>query len=184
LSISAGQQENTVCLCAVLRHRHDCRCSNFTQKPEIGAYCFKFQQYGIDLETLSLQMFLSKDRRTIMSEINVAGKTVQLDNEGFLVNQEDWNHDVAQQIAKNEEIDTLDEEQLEIIEFLRNYYNKYHAFPILNYVCKHIGQKRECLNREFVNPMKAWKIAGLPPLDDVHFITFDGVHYQIEDPPG
>ncbi len=119
-----------------------------------------------------------------MTEINVAGKNVQLDDEGFLVNQDDWDHTVARMIARNENIEELDDEQLEIIEFLRNYFKKYHAFPILNYVCKHIGQKKECLNREFVNPMKAWKIAGLPPLDDVHFISFDGKHYQLEDPPG
>ena len=119
-----------------------------------------------------------------MSELNAGGKKIQLDAEGFLINREDWNRDVAQLIAKNEDIETLDDEQLEIIEFLRNYYSKYHAFPILNYVCKHIGQKKECLNREFINPMKAWKIAGLPQLDDVHFITFNGKDYQLEDPPG
>jgi tRNA 2-thiouridine synthesizing protein E len=120
-----------------------------------------------------------------MKEITIAGKNIQLDDEGFLVNQEDWNHDVARRIAKNEAIDPLDDEQLEIIEFLRNYYGRHHAFPILNYVCKNIGQKKECLNREFVNPMKAWKIAGLPQLDDVHFVTLDGgKHYRIEDPPG
>jgi tRNA 2-thiouridine synthesizing protein E len=116
-----------------------------------------------------------------MNEISVAGKKIVLDDDGFLVNRENWSREVAQQIAKNENIDELDEEQIEIIEFLREYYSKYHAFPILNYVCKHVGQKKECLNKEFVNPMKAWKIAGLPKLDGIHFVAVDGKHYKLEE---
>ncbi len=119
-----------------------------------------------------------------MTEISVAGKKITLDEEGFLINKEDWNRDVAHQIAKNEGIEELDDEQMEIIEFMRYYWGKFHAFPILNYVCKNIGHERECVHHEFVNPMKAWKIAGLPKLDDVHFISFDGKHFQKEDPPG
>jgi len=39
-----------------------------------------------------------------MGEITVAGKKIKLDEEGFLVNQEDWNCDVAREIAKREGI--------------------------------------------------------------------------------
>ena len=116
-----------------------------------------------------------------MRDIKVAGKSIQLDEEGFLVNQEDWNHDVAREIAKNAGIDKLDDDQMEIIEFLRKYYKKFNAFPILNYVCKHVEQPRECLNNEFVNPMNAWKIAGLPKLDGIHFVAVDGKNYKLEE---
>ena len=59
----------------------------------------------------------------------------------------------------------------------------------LNYVCKHIHQPNkhihqpnECVNEQFVNPEKAWKIAGLPPLDGVHFISLDGgKHYLLQE---
>jgi len=119
-----------------------------------------------------------------MSEITVAGKKIALDEDGFLVNQEDWNFEVAREIARMEDIVDLDEEQLEIIEFMRNYYNKFNAFPILNYVCRHIDQPKQCVNNEFINPMKAWKIAGLPKLEGVHFITVDGKNYLMEDFPG
>ncbi|MGB3212491.1 MAG: TusE/DsrC/DsvC family sulfur relay protein [Desulforhopalus sp.] len=116
-----------------------------------------------------------------MSNINVAGKSIQLDDEGFLVNQEDWNHAVAREIAKKNGIDKLDDDQMEIIEFLRKYYKKFNAFPILNYVCKHVEQSKECLNNEFVNPMNAWKIAGLPRLDGIHFVAVDGKNYKLEE---
>ncbi len=116
-----------------------------------------------------------------MSDINVAGKRIKLDDEGFLENQEDWNHAVAREIAKIAGIDTLDDDHMEIIEFLRKYYKKFNAFPILNNVCKHVEQPRECLNNEFVNPMNAWKIAGLPRLDGIHFVAVDGKNYKMEE---
>lgn len=119
-----------------------------------------------------------------MSEITVGGKAIEVDEEGFLVNQDDWNFDVARELAKQVGIYDLDEEQFEIISFMRKYYNKYNAFPILNYVCRHIDQPKQCVNDEFINPMKAWKIAGLPKMSGVHFVTVDGKNYQMEDFPG
>ncbi|MCL7489289.1 MAG: TusE/DsrC/DsvC family sulfur relay protein [Desulfobulbaceae bacterium] len=119
-----------------------------------------------------------------MGEITVAGKKIALDEDGFLINQDDWNHEVAREIAKQVDIAPLDEEQLEIIEFMRNYYKKFNAFPILNYVCKHVDQPKQCVNNEFINPMKAWKIAGLPKLSGVHFVSVDGKNYLMEDFPG
>lgn len=117
-----------------------------------------------------------------MREIKTSsGKTIVLDEEGYLMDQDKWDHEVAQEIAKQLDLPQLDQEQLEIIEFLRNYYQKYHAFPILNYVCKHVGHPRDCLNNEFVNPMAAWKIAGLPKLDGIHFVSFDGKNYKLEE---
>jgi len=34
---------------------------------------------------------------------------------------------------------------------------------------------------EFDNPEKAWKIAGLPKFDGVHFVKLDGERYKMED---
>lgn len=101
-------------------------------------------------------------------------KPVNIDKDGFLVNENDWNEDVAQVLASHEGLPTLSTEQLEIIRFMREYYHKFEAFPILNYVCKGIERPRECVNEEFINPEKAWKIAGLPKLDGVHFVSVDG----------
>lgn len=115
-----------------------------------------------------------------MADKHASGKNITLDNEGFLVDQEDWNHDVARVIAKQTGIDELNDEQMEIIEFLRKYYQKFNAFPILNYVCKHVKQSQSCLNDEFINPMNAWKIAGLPKLDGIHFVAVDGKKYKLE----
>jgi tRNA 2-thiouridine synthesizing protein E len=37
------------------------------------------------------------------------------------------------------------------------------------------------VNEEFINPMKAWKIAGLPKLDLVEFVAVDGKHYMMQE---
>jgi len=116
-----------------------------------------------------------------MKKISVAEKIITLDDEGFLQDQEEWDHDVARAIANQLDIPDLDVEQIEIIDFMRDYYKKFEAFPILSYVCKHVGQPKECINSEFVDPMKAWKIAGLPKLDGIHFVSFDGKNFRLEE---
>lgn len=115
-----------------------------------------------------------------MEKITYAGGSVDIDAEGFLVNLEDWNENVAQALAAREGVRELSEDMLEVIRFMRTYYKKFNAFPILNYVCKNIHQPRECVSEEFMNPEKAWKIAGLPKLAGIHFVSVDGKQYLLE----
>ncbi|MDF1614383.1 TusE/DsrC/DsvC family sulfur relay protein [Desulfurivibrio dismutans] len=117
-----------------------------------------------------------------MPQLTYAGGSVEIDDQGYLVNLADWNEDVAQAVATREGMDQLDEAMLEVIRFLRSYYQKFNAFPILNYVCKNIHQPRNCVSDEFINPEKAWKIAGLPKMEGFHFISTDGRHYVMEAP--
>lgn len=117
-----------------------------------------------------------------MAQLTYPGGSVEIDDNGFLVNLDDWNEGVAKAVAAREGIDKLDEEMMEVIRFMRSYYMKFKAFPILNYVCKNVDQPRNCVSDEFINPEKAWKIAGLPKLAGVHFISTDGKHYVMEAP--
>jgi tRNA 2-thiouridine synthesizing protein E len=116
-----------------------------------------------------------------MATIECAGKTIEIDDHGFLSNLDDWSEDVAQLLASREGIDVLSSEQMEIISFMRSYYLKFNVFPILNQLCKIVHQPRKCVNEQFINPEKAWKIAGLPKLSGIHFITIDGTNYKMEE---
>lgn len=116
-----------------------------------------------------------------MAEIEHAGKTITLDDEGYLADSKEWNPEIAQILADREGMPPLTEEQLMILEFMRKYYDKFHAFPILNYLCKQTDQPRGCVNEQFINPDKAWKIAGLPKLSGVHFVSMDGEHFIMEE---
>ena len=116
-----------------------------------------------------------------MASINYEGKNIRFDTDGYLTNQGDWNEDIALIMATREGFEELTSEQLAIIKFMRGYYKKYSAFPNLNYVCKTIDQPRKCVNDQFINPEKAWKIAGLPKLDGIHFVTMDGKQFIMEE---
>jgi len=115
-----------------------------------------------------------------MSTLEIKGKKIIVDEEGFLSNQEDWDEDVAMVLATNEGIESLSKEQMDIIRFMREYFLKYKVFPILNNVCRIAHQPKECVTENFINPEKAWKIAGLPKQEGVHFVTLDGKHYFME----
>ena len=96
---------------------------------------------------------------------------IHLDDEGYLINTEDWNEKVACAMAEREGI--LDEcpltiEKMEILKFMRDYYKRFNSFPILRAICKKIHQPKDCEYEQFPDPIKAWKIAGLPkPVTEV-----------------
>ena len=115
-----------------------------------------------------------------MTTLEYAGKEIALDENGFLINQDVWNEEVGKLLAKREGLDTLSEEQLDIIRFMREYYLKYEVFPLLNNVCRITNQPNRCVNEQFVNPELAWKIAGLPRQDGIRFVTLDGKNYSME----
>ena len=104
-----------------------------------------------------------------MPILKQADITINLDNDGFLLNIEDWNEMAANALAEREGLGTLTKDQLDVLKFMREYYKKYNFFPILRYVCKNVHQPKDCVNEEFMNPVQAWKIAGLPnPGDEVN----------------
>jgi tRNA 2-thiouridine synthesizing protein E len=86
----------------------------------------------------------------------------EVDDAGFMVNISDWNERVACAIAEREGVEELTKDRMDIINFLRSYYMEFHAFPILRGVCRDIHKPKDCVRDEFIDPLKAWKIAGLP----------------------
>lgn len=97
-----------------------------------------------------------------MNTIEYEGLSINLDDEGYLLDNEEWNEKVASALAKREGLEELAGEQMEIIKFMRSYYEQFHHFPILNAVCKNIHQEKDCVKHKFIDPLIAWKIAGLP----------------------
>ncbi len=87
---------------------------------------------------------------------------ITVDDDGFLVDLEDWSETVARVLAEQEGVGELSEDKLDILKFMREYYQKYNFFPIVRFVCKNVHQPRNCVTEQFIDPVKAWKIAGLP----------------------
>lgn len=113
-----------------------------------------------------------------MSQLEIGNTRIEVDQEGFLTRSDEWNEEIAAALAEHEGIHGLSKSKLEILNFLRVYFQENHSFPILKYVCKKIGAtSSSCITDEFVDPIKAWKIAGLPKPPQVFFTSFDGKKY-------
>jgi tRNA 2-thiouridine synthesizing protein E len=94
----------------------------------------------------------------------------QRDKQGFLVNLNDWNEDLACDIALEESI-TLTEDHWEVIHILRNFYHEYTVSPAMRILVKTVkqqlgddkGNSIHLLSLFPGSPAKiASKIAGLP----------------------
>ena len=95
-------------------------------------------------------------------------KTIQLDDEGYLENFDDWDEKVACALAERGEISKqcpLGEQQMEILKFIREYYKKFGSVPVVRAVCTHVHQPSHCEYLEFPDPITACKIAGIPKLN-------------------
>jgi tRNA 2-thiouridine synthesizing protein E len=105
-----------------------------------------------------------------MPIIEVNGKSYETDEEGYLVNLGEWNEDVANFIAKTENVE-MSTNHWEVVNFLRNYYEEYQIAPAVRVLTKAIGKQlgAEKGNSQYLyelfpyGPAKqACKIAGLP----------------------
>jgi len=72
--------------------------------------------------------------------IEVNGKSIETDEEGYLVNLGDWDEEVAKVLAGQDELD-LTENHWEVITFLRGYYDEYQIAPAVRVLTKAIGKK-------------------------------------------
>jgi len=94
---------------------------------------------------------------------NVTGFII--DEEGFLINPEDWSQLFAEQtldLASN----SLGMEQLKVISFIRDKFLRLGALPPMRTVCKSSGLDKAALKQTFGSCLQLWKAAGLPKPDD------------------
>ena len=99
-----------------------------------------------------------------MPNIEVNGKTVELDEDGFVVVLEQWDEEVAKFLAKEEGIEELSEEHWKLIQYLRNYFAEYGIAPMIRKMTKQSGfSLKEIYDLFPSGPAKgACKVAGLP----------------------
>jgi len=97
-----------------------------------------------------------------MKELNINGKTITLDDEGYLTDTSMWDEDVAKELAKAEGLELTDK-HLEVLKFLRNAFEKGEALTI-----RKVGKSGIVNIKEFYTlfpkgPLKlSSKLAGLP----------------------
>ena len=100
-----------------------------------------------------------------MPAIELAGKTYEVDEDGFLQALDKWDEQFAKAYANDEGIDgPLTEEHWKVIHYLRNYYQQFGIAPMIRKLCKETGFDLKKIYQLFPSgPAKgACKLAGLP----------------------
>ncbi len=102
--------------------------------------------------------------------IELNGKTYETDEEGYLADLSQWDEDIANYMAKEDDIELTDA-HWEVINFLREYYEEYQIAPAVRVLTKAIGKKlgKDKGNSKYLyqlfpyGPAKqACKFGGLP----------------------
>lgn len=94
-----------------------------------------------------------------------ADKEIEVDEDGFIQEPDQWSEDLACALAKTEEeVAELTPEHWKVINYLRNYYQQFGIAPMIRKLCKETGFELKYIYQLFPGgPAKgACKIAGLP----------------------
>ena len=106
------------------------------------------------------------ETRVLSSSTVIGGTEVEVDEDGFICNFDDWNEEVTVEFAKTEEIDEGDwtEEHWEVVYYLRRYYQKFGVAPMIRKLCEETEFPLKKIYALFpTGPAKgACKVAGLP----------------------
>lgn len=103
-----------------------------------------------------------------MAHVLCAGETVELNEEGFLVQPERWNEDLALALARQEEgLEELTEPHWAVLRCIRAHYLEHQAAPMVRTLCKASGVPLKQIYDLFPSgPARgACKLAGLPKPD-------------------
>lgn len=99
-----------------------------------------------------------------MAQKNIAGVSVDVNEEGYLTDSSQWNKEIASGIAKEEGISKLEDAHWKVIEFLRKDAEENESSPTIRRLKKVGGIETKVLYELFPGgPLKkATKISGLP----------------------
>lgn len=92
------------------------------------------------------------------------GRSLDVDEDGFIEQPDKWDEGVAKALAKGEGVDELTEEHWKLVNYLREYYLEFGVAPMIRKLCKQTGFKLKKVYELFPSgPAKgACKVAGLP----------------------
>ncbi len=98
----------------------------------------------------------------MMVSKGITGSSTTVD--GFLSELSSWNQQVAEELARRNEIWPLTEEHWKVVHFLRDYYLKYAQGPVILKISRATGLSVQRICELFPCGMVrgAYRIAGLP----------------------
>lgn len=99
-----------------------------------------------------------------METIELAGKVLEIDEDGFIQDPDAWDEEVAKGLATTESVEEMTEEHWKVVNYIRDYYIEFGTAPMIRKLCKKTSTDLKRIYELFPSgPAKgACKIAGLP----------------------
>jgi tRNA 2-thiouridine synthesizing protein E len=99
-----------------------------------------------------------------MATIEIQGRAIEVDTDGHMVNKNEWDENLAKELAKLEGINELTERHWIVLNFMRKEYETKGEAPSIRKLNKESGVSTKELYELFPGgpAKKAAKIAGLP----------------------
>lgn len=99
--------------------------------------------------------------------MQLGNQNIEMDGDGFMLEPQLWNRDLAALIAKEDGIENLTEDHWKVIEIIRNNYEEKGMAPMVRVICKETGLKLKQIYELFpLGPARgACRVAGLPKPD-------------------
>ncbi|MGD9385409.1 MAG: TusE/DsrC/DsvC family sulfur relay protein [Thioalkalispiraceae bacterium] len=86
----------------------------------------------------------------------------EVDEDGFLLDPERWNANLASTLASQFGIESLTDEHWLVINALRDYFNKFGVAPAMNHISNQYGKDKNWVHSLFGDCLHAWCVVGLP----------------------
>lgn len=92
------------------------------------------------------------------------GEEVQLDEDGFLLQWEQWDEKVAGDLARRDGVHAMGPEHWRLVSYLRDYYLRHGIAPMVRKICKDCNLSVKDILDLFPSGITkgACKVAGLP----------------------
>lgn len=88
--------------------------------------------------------------------------SVAFDEDGFVLDTNQWTEDLATELAISAEIDLLTRRHWDTIHFIRSKYLDNGGLPLMRHVCRQLGMTPHSIKGMFGGCHQLWRIAGLP----------------------
>lgn len=102
-----------------------------------------------------------------MANLEIEGRTFDVDGDGFLTDPHSWDMDVARLIAKYDGIEEMNEKHIAIVKIIRDNWEEKGMAPMVRVICKETGIRLKEIYELFpLGPARgACRVAGLPKPD-------------------
>ena len=135
---------------------------NYNQEPRQKSLLFIL--YHI-LFTIPKKLYLCASKIIIiMANIEFNNKTYEMDGDGFMVHPEEWNKELAAEIAKADGITEMTENHWKVVDCIRANYEEKGIALMVRTICKTANLKLKDIYELFpLGPARgACRVAGLP----------------------